>query len=300
MRSTASTSRWRPVHWSACSAPTVPGRPPPCCCSRPCSRPRRGSARVFGHDVVRERSAVRAGSGLLFQETSVDGLLTVEENLLFAARLAGLGGRLARAAVADTIARIGLTDREPGIPPGSSRGAGAGCSTSPGRRCTSRTSSSSTSRRSGSTPSTARRSGRCSTRSGVTHGTTILFSTHYLAEAEPADRVVLLAQGRVVADDAPAALSAELGERSPRSRARAPSGLRARSAGSARRGWCCARGEDFGSASAASGSRSSSWRVARPASSGSRFARPRSRTSISRGPRRTGSTAMSTGPRAGT
>ena len=27
------------------------------------------------------------------------------------------------------------------------------------------------------------------------HGTTILFSTHYLAEAEPADRVVLLADG---------------------------------------------------------------------------------------------------------
>ena len=29
-------------------------------------------------------------------------------------------------------------------------------------------------------------------------GTTILFSTHYLAEAEPADRVVLLSRGRVV------------------------------------------------------------------------------------------------------
>jgi ABC-type multidrug transport system ATPase subunit len=45
-----------------------------------------------------------------------------------------------------------------------------------------------------------------------THGTTVLFSTHYLAEAEPADRVVLLARGRVVADDTPAALRAELGE----------------------------------------------------------------------------------------
>ena len=32
-------------------------------------------------------------------------------------------------------------------------------------------------------------------------GTTILFSTHYLTEAESCDRVILLAQGQVVAAD---------------------------------------------------------------------------------------------------
>jgi ABC-2 type transport system ATP-binding protein len=42
-------------------------------------------------------------------------------------------------------------------------------------------------------------------------GTTVLFSTHYLAEAEPADRVVLLSRGRVVADDDPTALRAAIG-----------------------------------------------------------------------------------------
>ena len=73
--------------------------------------PSRGSARIFGHDVVRDRRAVRRRLGLVFQETSVDGLLTVEENLLFAARLAGIGGRLAHAAVADAIARCGLAER---------------------------------------------------------------------------------------------------------------------------------------------------------------------------------------------
>ncbi len=36
--------------------------------------------------------AIRRRLGLVFQEASVDGLLTVEENLLFAARLVGLGG----------------------------------------------------------------------------------------------------------------------------------------------------------------------------------------------------------------
>jgi ABC-type multidrug transport system ATPase subunit len=43
------------------------------------------------------------------------------------------------------------------------------------------------------------------------HGTTILFSTHYLLEAEPADRVVLLSEGRVVANNAPATLKAAIG-----------------------------------------------------------------------------------------
>ena len=44
-----------------------------------------------------------------------------------------------------------------------------------------------------------------------TLGTTVLFSTHYLAEAESSDRVVLLARGRVVASDSPAALRATVG-----------------------------------------------------------------------------------------
>ena len=40
--------------------------------------PTRGGARIFGHDTVGERAAVRRRLGLVFQETSVDGLLTVE------------------------------------------------------------------------------------------------------------------------------------------------------------------------------------------------------------------------------
>jgi ABC-2 type transport system ATP-binding protein len=43
------------------------------------------------------------------------------------------------------------------------------------------------------------------------HGTTIIFSTHYLSEAEPCDQVVLLAHGVVVAEGSPAALKAMVG-----------------------------------------------------------------------------------------
>jgi ABC-2 type transport system ATP-binding protein len=45
-----------------------------------------------------------------------------------------------------------------------------------------------------------------------TEGITILFSTHYLAEAESADRAVLLSNGRMVASDTPAALRAGVGQ----------------------------------------------------------------------------------------
>jgi ABC-type multidrug transport system ATPase subunit len=43
-------------------------------------------------------------------------------------------------------------------------------------------------------------------------GTAVLFSTHYLDEAEPADRVLMLAKGRVVADGTPAELLAPFGD----------------------------------------------------------------------------------------
>jgi len=41
-------------------------------------RPSAGSARVAGHDVTRERDAVRRNIGLDFQDTTLDGYLTAE------------------------------------------------------------------------------------------------------------------------------------------------------------------------------------------------------------------------------
>ena len=162
--------------------------------------PTRGAARIFGQDVTRERQAVRRKLGLVFQDNTVDGLLTVSENLLFAARLAGLGGRAAREAVARGIEWAGLGDRA-GTP---ARQLSGGW-----RRIVDLV-------------------------RALLHQPDLLIldeptvgldpehrervwsllesrSTHYLAEAEPADRVVLLATGRVVASDAPAALKATIG-----------------------------------------------------------------------------------------
>lgn len=173
--------------------------------------PTRGSARVFGHDTTRDRRTVRRRLGLVFQEASVDGLLTVEENLVFAARLAGMNGRDARAAVAHALTRTNLGQRAPqparqlsggwrrllditratlhapdllildeptvGLDPEHREGMWALLDSERRQR-----------------------------------GTTVVFSTHYLSEAEPSDRVVMLAGGRVVADSTPGDLCGSIGE----------------------------------------------------------------------------------------
>jgi ABC-type multidrug transport system ATPase subunit len=173
--------------------------------------PSRGTARVFGHDVTRERSAVRRRLGLVFQDASVDGLLTVEENLLFAAGLMGLGPGAARAAVGDAIGRTGLKAHasRPArqLSGGWRRLADIARATvhRPGVLILDEPTV-------GLDPEHRDRMWRLLDGERRDRGTTILFSTHYLAEAEPADAVVMLAHGRVVAADTPAALVAAVGD----------------------------------------------------------------------------------------
>ena len=172
--------------------------------------PTRGGARIFGHDVVRERGAVRRRLGLVFQETSVDGLLTVEENLRFAARLAGLGGREARAAVAAAIDRAGLGPR--GGQPARQLSGGWRRLVDIARATLHRPDLLILDEPTvGLDPEHRELIWTILAAERRERGTTVLFSTHYLAEAEPADRVVLLARGRVVASDTPGALRAGVG-----------------------------------------------------------------------------------------
>ncbi|MGB3442136.1 MAG: ATP-binding cassette domain-containing protein [Actinophytocola sp.] len=74
-------------------------------------RPTAGTAEVAGHDVVREPDAVRRRIGLIFQESTVDGDLTAAENLRFQAELFGIPRRTARAAIAEALALVDLTER---------------------------------------------------------------------------------------------------------------------------------------------------------------------------------------------
>jgi ABC-2 type transport system ATP-binding protein len=73
-------------------------------------RPDGGSARVFGHDVVREADAVRSRVSLTGQYASVDEDLTGTENLVLLCRLLGYRKPAARDRAAQLLAAFGLTE----------------------------------------------------------------------------------------------------------------------------------------------------------------------------------------------
>ena len=72
--------------------------------------PTSGTARVAGHDVVREAAAVRRSMGLTGQAATVDELLTGRENLRLVGQLYGLDRGYIRRASDDLLERFSLTD----------------------------------------------------------------------------------------------------------------------------------------------------------------------------------------------
>ncbi len=94
--------------------------------------PDAGSARVFGHDVVREADAVRGAISLTGQLASVDEELTGRENLILLARL--LGHRPPpRASAPTSCSPPSAWRRRPASSPSTTRAGCGGGSTSPPR-----------------------------------------------------------------------------------------------------------------------------------------------------------------------
>jgi ABC-2 type transport system ATP-binding protein len=73
-------------------------------------RPDAGSARVFGHDVVREPQVVRQLIGLTGQYASLDEALSGVENLVLFSRLQGLGRAHAKRKAGELLEEFGLAD----------------------------------------------------------------------------------------------------------------------------------------------------------------------------------------------
>ncbi len=74
------------------------------------TRPTSGTARVAGHDVLRQPDLVRRSMGLTGQAATVDELLTGRENLRFIGSLYGLSSSYVRRAGADLLERFSLAD----------------------------------------------------------------------------------------------------------------------------------------------------------------------------------------------
>lgn len=173
-------------------------------------RPDSGSASVAGHDVVGARGAVRRNIGVVFQDPTTDMYLTVEENLRFHGVLYGMRRADASARITELLTAAGLEDR---------------------RRSQVRQLSGGLRRRLEIARALMHRPrvlfldeptvgldprARATVLDQVDalrqqEGTTIVLTTHYLAEADNSDRVAIVDQGRIVALDAPAALRAGVG-----------------------------------------------------------------------------------------
>ena len=73
--------------------------------------PTSGSATVAGHDVRRERTQVRRSIGLVFQEPTLDGYLTAEQNLRFHGELYGVPRAQLRDRMDEVLTMVGLDER---------------------------------------------------------------------------------------------------------------------------------------------------------------------------------------------
>ncbi len=72
--------------------------------------PDAGAARVAGHDVVREASAVRSRIGVTAQDATLDELLTGRQNLVMIGRLSGLRRGEARTRAEELLAQFDLVE----------------------------------------------------------------------------------------------------------------------------------------------------------------------------------------------
>src|SRR4051794_6371001 len=73
--------------------------------------PTSGSARVSGFDVITQRDDVRRHIGLVFQDPTLDGYLTAEQNLRFHAELYDIDPGVIGARMDQMLEMVDLTDR---------------------------------------------------------------------------------------------------------------------------------------------------------------------------------------------
>ncbi|MBF6333728.1 ATP-binding cassette domain-containing protein [Nocardia transvalensis] len=173
-------------------------------------RPDGGSARIFGHDVVAEPTAVRQLIGVTGQYASVDEKLSATENLIIFSRLLGLGRAEARSRSAELLEEFGLTEAANKPLENFSGGmrrrldlAASLIATPPLLFLDEPTT--------GLDPRTRAQMWE-TIRRLVREGATVLLTTQYLDEADQlADRIAVIDRGKVIADGTSDQLKASVG-----------------------------------------------------------------------------------------
>ncbi|HEU4702199.1 MAG TPA: ATP-binding cassette domain-containing protein [Conexibacter sp.] len=174
-------------------------------------KPDAGSARVAGHDVVTERDAVRRSIGLVFQDPTLDGYLSAEQNLRFHAELYGVPKALVPDRMRLVLEMVGLWERRGSLVQTFSGGMKRRLEIARGLLHAPRVLFLDEPTV-GLDPQTRASIWRYIEELKAAEDVTIFLTTHYMDEAEHCDRIAIMDQGRVIALDTPQALKASVGK----------------------------------------------------------------------------------------
>jgi ABC-2 type transport system ATP-binding protein len=173
--------------------------------------PSGGSARVAGYDVVHERDEVRRNIGLVFQDPTLDGYLSAEQNLRFHAELYGVPKAVVPDRMREVLDMVGLWERRASRVSTFSGGMkrrleiARGLLHSPRVLFLDEPTV-------GLDPQTRSSIWRYIGELKQTEEITIFLTTHYMDEAEHCDRIAIMDQGEVIVVDTPEALKASVGK----------------------------------------------------------------------------------------
>ncbi|MGI8428330.1 MAG: ATP-binding cassette domain-containing protein [Solirubrobacteraceae bacterium] len=174
------------------------------------AKPTAGSATVAGHDIVRERDDVRRNIGLVFQDPTLDGYLTAEQNLRLHAELYGVQSDLVAPRMRQLLEMVALWDRKDTPVRTFSGGMrrrleiARGLMHSPRVLFLDEPTI-------GLDPQTRRSIWTYIRELKEREEITIFMTTHYMDEAEWCERIAIMDHGQIVALDSPETLKARVG-----------------------------------------------------------------------------------------
>ena len=169
-----------------------------------------GSATIFDQDVVSDASSVRQNIAVVFQNPALDLKLTAFENLSVHGKLYGLSGKPLDEAITSALDQLGLADRMHDGVESFSGGMrrrveiAKALLTQPRLLMMDEASA-------GLDLAIQRDIWNDLRRLVAETGLTVLLTTHLMDEAEEADRVAVMANGKVIAVDTPDSLVAQVG-----------------------------------------------------------------------------------------
>jgi ABC-2 type transport system ATP-binding protein len=173
------------------------------------AHPTSGRATVAGFDVVTQANVVRRHIGLVFQEQTLDVQLTAEENLRFHAVLYGVPRDEVEPRIAKVLDLVALSNRRRDLVSNYSGGMARRLEIARGMLHTPQVLFLDEPTI-GLDPQTRALMWEDILRL-KDEGVTIFLTTHYMDEAEYADRIAIIDHGRIIALDTPDALKAAVG-----------------------------------------------------------------------------------------